>query len=209
MSKETGLKITAKLGRVFDIILVEVGGDIILVEVGGKEGRHIKLLVELDITKPLQRGTKPQFRKQENWVDFRYEQLPDLCFYCGLISHNEKGCCKRKLDVAVNCLMVSQYGMWMKAGTLRVVNIEKEAMQAKLDRLIAIDNQARDKGKDATNQVRQPVEQETEEKGTTMPVGDKRGKELMLVGNKGNKEILGSGRIQKKIQGEQTRSNMR
>lgn len=72
MSKEIGLKITAKLGRVLDIIIVKAGG---------KKGRHIKIMVEINIQKPLQRGTKLKFRQHENWVDFRYEQLSDLCFY--------------------------------------------------------------------------------------------------------------------------------
>lgn len=42
-------EILEKLGRLLDIITVEAGG---------KEGTHIKLLVEIDITKPMQRGTK-------------------------------------------------------------------------------------------------------------------------------------------------------
>lgn len=104
MSKETRLKIAAKLGRVLDIIIVKAGG---------KEGRCIKILLEIDIQKPLQRGTKLKFRQHENWVDFKYEQLSDLCFYCWLIGHNEKGCNKRKIDVAANCLIIGQYGMWL------------------------------------------------------------------------------------------------
>lgn len=41
-------KITAKLGDMLDIIRIETGGP---------TGRHIKLLVDIDLTKPLQRGT--------------------------------------------------------------------------------------------------------------------------------------------------------
>lgn len=126
-------------------------------------------------------------------MDFRYEQLPDLFFYCGLIDHNEKGCCKRKLDVAANCLMVGQYGMWMKAGTIRVFNTEKEAIQAKVDRLIAIDNQEGDMDKETTNQVKQYVGLNIAGNGTTLLGGNEGGKELLLVGNTGAKELLGSG----------------
>lgn len=54
--------------------------DIIMMEAGGKEGSHIKLLVEIDLRKPLQRGRMPKFIQQEIWVEFKYEQLPDLCF---------------------------------------------------------------------------------------------------------------------------------
>lgn len=92
--KEIGLKIATKLGRMMDIIIVEIGG---------KEGRHIKLLVEIDLTN--------HCREVQNWnlnkMGFRWissEQLPDFCFNCGCIGHCEKRCCKRKLDASTNCL---------------------------------------------------------------------------------------------------------
>lgn len=100
--------------------------------------------------------------------------------------------------MATNCLIIAQYGMWMKAVNLRVVNIERESMRVKADRLIPIDNQARNKGKEATSQVRQPIGHKTEENGKTMIVGNERDKELMLVGNEGDKELIGSGENLKK-----------
>lgn len=75
--------------------------DIITVEAGGKEGRHMKLLVEIDITKPLQRDTKLKYRQNEIWVDFKYEQLPGFCFYCGCSGHSKK-------DVVEGSLMCLQ-----------------------------------------------------------------------------------------------------
>ena len=44
------------MGRKIEGIFNEVIGVIILLE-GGKEGRHMQLLVEFDLTKPLPRGT--------------------------------------------------------------------------------------------------------------------------------------------------------
>lgn len=47
-----------------------------------KEGRYVKMLVEVDLTKPLIRGTKVGFEGEKQWV-LKYEQLPLFCFYCG------------------------------------------------------------------------------------------------------------------------------
>lgn len=39
-------------------------------ETGNQEGRHIKVLTEIDISKPLVRGTKLQYKKSEAWIYF-------------------------------------------------------------------------------------------------------------------------------------------
>lgn len=101
-------------------------------------------------------------------MNFRYEQLPDLCFYGGLFGHTEKGCGKRKSDVAASCVIVGRYGLWMKTGNLQVVNIEREAIQTRVKRLIAITNQREDKHKEATTQGGQPAGLTTEEKCGTI-----------------------------------------
>lgn len=59
-------------------------------------------------------------------MDFRYEQLPDFCFYCGCVGHVEKGCEQRRVDVAANRLKIGQYGLWMRAGYGRIVHVGKE-----------------------------------------------------------------------------------
>lgn len=52
-----------------------------------KDGKMLKLLVEVKLDKPLLRETKIKMEKEVVWVDFKYEQLPTFCFYCGLIGH--------------------------------------------------------------------------------------------------------------------------
>lgn len=56
---------------------------------GGNEGRHIKIMVEIDLTKPLIRGTKLRYKLKEIWIQFRYEQLSTFYYYCGCVGHNE------------------------------------------------------------------------------------------------------------------------
>lgn len=106
-SIETGRKIGNKLREVKDIRLVEAGG---------ADEHVLKILAVLDLTKPLQRGTKLKYRQSERWVEFRYEQLPIFCFYCGLIGHNERLCLKRGKDVECGCVSTDQFGYWLKTG---------------------------------------------------------------------------------------------
>lgn len=101
LSLETGKKIESILGPVKYVIVIESGG---------KEERHIKLQVELDLTKPLLRGTKLKYKHLETWVEFKYVQLPNFCYYCVQIGHNETVCSKRKQDVSQNCVIKKQLG---------------------------------------------------------------------------------------------------
>lgn len=52
-----------------------------------KEGRWLKIFAEIDLNKPMMRGTKLKLDNESVWVDFRYEHLPIFCFYCGVIGH--------------------------------------------------------------------------------------------------------------------------
>lgn len=103
----TGKKIGNMLG---------VTRDVLSVEAGDREDRHLKIQVELDLTKPLLRGTMLKYKNSERWVDFRYESLPIFCFCCGHLGHNEKQCSRRKNDLNQNCLLQEQFGYWLRAG---------------------------------------------------------------------------------------------
>ncbi len=60
-------------------------------EMGG--GRVIRIRVKVDITKPLCRGRKIGLANgREGWATFKYEQLPNFCYWCGLLTHGEKDC---------------------------------------------------------------------------------------------------------------------
>lgn len=72
LSIETGKKIRNLLGATLDVLVREVGT---------KEGRHIKILVETDLSKPHIRGTKLKYKMREIWIEFRYKQLPTFCYY--------------------------------------------------------------------------------------------------------------------------------
>jgi hypothetical protein len=55
--------------------------------------------VMLEISKPLRKGTHIGSKADGIfWVDFKYEKLPQFCFYCGCVGHGEIGCVASKDD---------------------------------------------------------------------------------------------------------------
>nr|POE61800.1 uncharacterized protein CFP56_59514 [Quercus suber] len=58
-----------------------------------KGGTFMRVQIRVDVTQPLCRGRKISFdEKEEGWVAFQYERLPNLCFWCGMLSHDDKDC---------------------------------------------------------------------------------------------------------------------
>lgn len=58
----------------------------------------MKVLVEIDLEKPLMRGIKMKLDEELFWLDFKYEKLSTFYFYCGIIGHQEKNCGKKGED---------------------------------------------------------------------------------------------------------------
>lgn len=103
-----------KLGKLLLFCL-----NVVLPEHGSKEGRMLRLLVELELEKPLLRGTKIKLNDKLIWVDFKYEHLPTFCFYCGIMEHPEKVCERKMNDSKGNCICKGQYGEWLRAPLVR------------------------------------------------------------------------------------------
>ena len=56
-------------------------------------GTFLRVRVEVDITRPLCRGRRVTFEEGvDRWVSFQYKWLPNLCFWCGMLLHDEKDC---------------------------------------------------------------------------------------------------------------------
>ena len=76
----------------------------------------VRVKVEVDISKPLRRGCKIEIEEDsERWVSFKYEKLPNFCYWCGLVSHDEKDCEKRFMNRSSGLEEKQGYGAWLRA----------------------------------------------------------------------------------------------
>ena len=85
------------LGDINPTVACEIGSSIGSIQEGLKEWgtqdgssfMHIKVLV--DTSKPLCQGRKIcSDDGKVSWIRFKYERLPNLCYWCGLLSHTTK-----------------------------------------------------------------------------------------------------------------------
>ncbi|XP_030948924.1 uncharacterized protein At4g02000-like [Quercus lobata] len=72
-------------------IIGEVGRSI--GEVEEDDGSFIRVKVTLDISLPLCRDQLVSFENGKKfWVKFKYERLPNICYWCGHLDHGDKDC---------------------------------------------------------------------------------------------------------------------
>lgn len=101
-----------KIGKVLEV--AEPGDD-------GADNEFLRVRVPIDISKPLPRCRKLWADgKQVRWVGFKFERLPNFCYWCGRVTHGERECevwlCGkgnlRKGD--------QQFGEWLRAKSVRM-----------------------------------------------------------------------------------------
>ena len=90
VTKEIGKRIGGVFNRVREVIISP--GE-------RKEGKHLKVLVELDLNHPILRATTVRIRDEANRIKFRYEKCPDFCYYCGKMGHNERNCKDKSVNI--------------------------------------------------------------------------------------------------------------
>ncbi len=109
MNPEVANTLVSSLGRIEKISDKDTNAD---------GGQAMRIRVRLDVTKPLCRGRKARLEKgRETWIFFKYERLPNFCYWCGLLSHSDKDCPKWLLNKEEWRAEDQQFGPW-----LRVVN---------------------------------------------------------------------------------------
>ena len=56
-------------------------------------GNFIRIRVEMDVSLPLCRGQVISMDKgKKSWVTFKYEHLPNICYWCGKLDHSDHDC---------------------------------------------------------------------------------------------------------------------
>lgn len=57
------------------------------------EGNFLRVRAKIDLLLPLCRGQLVSLGKEKQiWVSFKYERLPNLCYWCGHLTHDDKDC---------------------------------------------------------------------------------------------------------------------
>lgn len=87
-------------------------------EEDGNRGSYLRVRVRVDITKPLSRVRKIWLEgKVIGWAALKYERLPNFCYWCGLVSHDDRDCDRWLGSKGSLWKEDQQYGDWMRAKT--------------------------------------------------------------------------------------------
>ena len=77
-------------------------------------GDFMRMQVILDISKPLSCGRKITLDEGSvGWVSFKYERLPNICYWCGYITHSDKDCDLWIDSEGTLPVEARQYGAWL------------------------------------------------------------------------------------------------
>ena len=81
-----------------------------------KGGSFMHVQTTIDVLVPLCQGRRIMFDdKSEGWVEFQYERLPNMCYWCGMLTHDDKDCevwLKSKGSLSLD---KQQFGPWLRA----------------------------------------------------------------------------------------------
>lgn len=76
----------------------------------------LRVRVKIDTTHPLCRGRKVTFEEGlERWISFQYERLSNFCFWCGMLSHDDKECETWLHSKGSLTVEQQQFGHWIRA----------------------------------------------------------------------------------------------
>ena len=79
-------------------------------------GSFIRVRVLLDITQPLCRGRLLTLEDGKNlWVSLKYERLPNLCYWCGCLTHDDRDCATWIDSEGGLNSEDQQFGPWLRA----------------------------------------------------------------------------------------------
>lgn len=54
-------------------------------------------------------------QSSEGWISFKYENLPNICYWCGQLSHDDKGCILWIQSKVSLSMKDQRFGPWIRA----------------------------------------------------------------------------------------------
>nr|POF21903.1 putative ribonuclease h protein [Quercus suber] len=107
MTPDLGLSIGKSIGKVIRVADADENVSI---------GRALRVRVSIDVSKPLSRGRKLWDKGVGiGWASFRYERLPNFCYWCGSLMHEDRECDLWLSNRNKTSLEKGQFGPWMRA----------------------------------------------------------------------------------------------
>nr|POE84878.1 uncharacterized protein CFP56_61283 [Quercus suber] len=104
MISGSGHKIRSTIWEVIEVDMLDKGV---------QWGMYLRVRVSIDTTKKLVRGKTISIEGGEGrWMFFKYEQLPNFCYKCGMLDHGEKNAHRRNRGrtAAVGGVCSTDYG---------------------------------------------------------------------------------------------------
>ena len=84
-------------------------------------GNFLRVRVGVNVSQPLNRGRKVLLGTDEEvWASFKYEKMPNFCYWCGMVSHDAKECSIWLASKASLPLDQQEYGSWLRADPFSV-----------------------------------------------------------------------------------------
>ncbi|TXG56846.1 hypothetical protein EZV62_018159 [Acer yangbiense] len=96
-------------GLIGDLVDIDVGS------IGECFGKHLKVRVAIDVSKPLKRFLDLSKDGRESLLLLRYEKLPEYCFCYGMTGHSYFECLPRKKGFVRDAGIEFDFGPWMRA----------------------------------------------------------------------------------------------
>ncbi|KAH7848241.1 hypothetical protein Vadar_007118 [Vaccinium darrowii] len=124
MSRANAVIIGSRMGK---LLAVESASDGLCLERG-----FLRVKVEMDVSQPLPKGFWLRGRtdsSRDRWITFKYEKLPDYCYACGRLGHDNRGCRFVTKEEGER----SGYGPKLKTGRARRAAIPIEVIRAEVD----------------------------------------------------------------------------
>lgn len=85
-------------------------------EVEEEGGNFLRVRIKLDVTQPPSRGRNVSMGpNKEQWVSFKYKRLPNLYYWCGYLTHDDRNY-ESWLDSEGTLITIEQkFGPWLHA----------------------------------------------------------------------------------------------
>ena len=81
-------------------------------------GSQCRTRININILQPLCRGSKISLAgEKDGWVRFKYERLPNICYWCGRLTHSDRECSLWTRSRGKLKEGDQQFGSWIRATT--------------------------------------------------------------------------------------------